>query len=76
MIEAVMWCVTVAAIVGTIANAKQKIWCFPIWITTNLAFTGYSVYKVAYPQAALFLVYAGLAIYGWVTWSRKAKERT
>ena len=68
MIERLMWIVSGASIVGTVANVHQKRWCFALWAFTNAAWTVYDVYKVAYPQAALQRVYFGLAIWGLRKW--------
>ena len=63
-----MWLVTVAAIIGTIANIKRLRWCFAVWIFTNASFAIYDVYKTAYPQAALQAIYLCLSIWGLCSW--------
>ena len=71
MIEPVMWGVTVASLVGTVANIYQRRWCFGVWAMTNLAWTAYDIHKTAYPQAALQAVYFGLAIWGLCKWRKQ-----
>ena len=73
-----MWLVTVAAIVGTIANVKRLRWCFAVWIFTNGSFALYDVYKTAYPQAALQAIYLCLSVWGLYTWgtAKPATEGT
>ncbi len=75
VLDIVMWLVVVAAIVGTIANAQQKIWCFPVWATTNAALAVHSYYKGAYPVAGLMVVYFFIALYGWYSWGKLDEER-
>ena len=70
MIDGLMWLVTVASIAGTVANIHQKRWCFAVWMVTNLLWVAYDVWKLAYPQAALQLVYAGLSAWGLLKWRR------
>ena len=73
MIEHLFWLVTVASLVGTVANIKHRRWCFYIWALTNAAWTVYDVHKTAYPQAALQAVYFGLAIWGIFAWRKHGK---
>ncbi len=68
MIDSLMWGVTVASLIGTVANIKKKRWCFGVWLGTNLAWMSYDFYIGSYAQAALFAVYAGLAVYGLYEW--------
>lgn len=70
MIEIMMWLVTAAALVGTVANIKQKRWCFAVWIATNGTWVWYDWRMGAYAQAALFLAYTGLSIWGWFAWKK------
>ncbi len=63
-----MWVVTVASLVGTVANIYKRRWGFAVWFVTNLAWTGYDAWLGAWPQAALMAVYAGLAVWGWAKW--------
>lgn len=63
-----MWLVTVASLVGVVANIKKKRWCFWIWLCTNTIWCVYDYMIGAYAQSALFGVYAGLAVYGLMEW--------
>lgn len=67
------WCVTGLAILGTYLNIKKKSVCFIIWTFTNGFWMVYDFSKGIYAQSFLFLVYFGLAIYGWIEWERKKK---
>ena len=71
MIDRWMWLATAASIVGTIANVKQKRWCFAVWAVTNIAWVAYDIYKTAYPQAALMAVYFCLSVWGLWEWKKK-----
>jgi len=73
-VEILIWCNTAFAILGTILNAKQIRFGFILWMLTNGAFVIYNIYIKSYPQAALFFVYFGLAIYGWRSWGKAKKE--
>lgn len=66
-----MWMVTIASIIGTVANIKKLQWCFILWFFTNSAWCIYDFMIGAYAQSALFFVYVCLAIWGIYEW-RKA----
>jgi len=73
MIEMLMWLVTLASIVGTVANIYQRRWCFAVWLATNSLWVAYDIYKDAYPQATLMGVYAFLAAWGYWKWKKEKK---
>jgi nicotinamide riboside transporter PnuC len=63
-----MWGVTIASIIGTVANIKKQSWCFVLWFFTNSAWMIYDYWKGAYAQSALFMVYVILAVWGIYEW--------
>jgi nicotinamide riboside transporter PnuC len=65
-----MWFVTVASLIGTIANIYKRRWCFIIWFFTNVSWTIYDIYIHAYAQATLMGIYAALAVHGWIKWGK------
>jgi hypothetical protein len=64
------WLITLASIVGTVANIYQKPWCFLVWLVTNITWCVYDLYVGEYSQAFLFGVYAVLACWGLWQWRR------
>ena len=70
MIDLWMWAVSVASLVGTVANVHRKRWCFHVWAVTNACWACYDLWKGAYAQAALMAAYFGLSIWGLFTWRR------
>jgi nicotinamide riboside transporter PnuC len=65
------WLITIASIVGTVANIYKRQWCFIIWLVTNSAWMIVDFCMGMYSQAALFAVYVGLAMWGLIQWRRK-----
>lgn len=65
------WAITIASIIGTIANIYQKWWCFLIWLGTNAAWSIVDFSIGQYAQGALFLVYFLLAAWGLIKWIKK-----
>ena len=62
--------ITIASIIGTIANIYKKRWCFIIWLFTNGFWCIYDISIGAYSQAILFAVYFMLAIHGSIKWRK------
>jgi len=65
------WLLTIASVIGTVANIKKKRWCFYVWFLTNLAWVVVNIMIGLYSAAALFAVYTGLAIWGIISWGKK-----
>jgi nicotinamide mononucleotide transporter len=65
------WLVTIASIIGTIANIYKKRWCFIVWLFTNSIWLMVDFYQGLYAQAFLFAVYVGLAVWGLIQWRRE-----
>ena len=65
--------ITIASLIGTLANIYKKRYCFIIWLFTNAFWCGYDLYKGLYSQAILFFVYFILAIVGVIKW-RKSED--
>lgn len=70
-----MWVNTCIAICGTYLNTIQKRFGFILWMITNVVFVGFNLYIKVYSQAALFGVYFGLALFGWINWGRQAEKK-
>jgi nicotinamide riboside transporter PnuC len=62
--------ITIASIIGTVANIYKKRWCFVIWLFTNGFWCIYDLTIGAYSQAILFAIYFGLAIHGLIKWRK------
>ena len=75
MIEAGMWIVTAASLVGVTANIYKRRWCFVVWMVTNAIWVVYDLHKDAVPQATLMAVYFVLAVWGYVRWTAGDREK-
>ena len=62
--------ITIASIIGTVANIYKKKWCFILWLFTNALWCAVDAYKGLYSQAILFAVYFVLAVWGLVKWRK------
>jgi nicotinamide riboside transporter PnuC len=66
------WLITIASIIGTVANIKKQRWCFYIWVATNALWAIVNLIIGLYSAAFLFTVYTGLAIWGIISWRRQS----
>ncbi len=66
--------ITIASIIGTVANIYRKRWCFAVWLCTNAFWFAYDAYHGLWSQALLFAVYFGLSVHGLVKWTKEAKK--
>ncbi len=70
-----MWAVAGASLIGVWLNIEKNKIGFLIWIGTNIAWAviDFSVGLTA--QGVLFVVYAGLAVRGYVVWRKGEKDK-
>jgi len=67
----VTWSLTGLSILGAVLNVRKKRICFAIYTAANLGWVIVDIYYHIYAQAALFIVFTGLSIWGWLEWGRK-----
>lgn len=66
----IAYTVTLASIVGTVANSFGKRWCFWVWMCTNAFWCVYNTVISQYAQTLLYAFNFVLAIVGLVKWKR------
>lgn len=64
------WTITIASIIGTVANIYKKSWCFVIWVFTNGIWCVIDYRTGLYAQAFLFGIYFLLAVWGLYQWGK------
>lgn len=64
------WIIALLALVGTYLNVKMKRSGFLLWMVTNFYLSMHNFYNDDYAQSFLFLVYFGLAIWGYFSWKK------
>ncbi len=67
----IAYAVTIATIIGTVANSFGKRWCFPIWMCTNGFWCVYNIGITQYAQALLYAFNFAMAIVGLFVWKRR-----
>ena len=64
------WTLVAIALVGTILNIRRNRYGFTFWFMSNVGLVWLNIGIGQWPQAALFAVYAGLSIWGFIAWRK------
>lgn len=67
----VTWTLAAISVVGAYLNAKQKRIGFIVWGLANVFWLFIDGYRGIYAQSALYAVFIGFNIYGWIRWGKK-----
>jgi len=63
---------TVGSVIGQILLGRKFIDNWPVWVIVNLASVGLFAYKGLWLTALLYVIFALLALAGWLRWTRAA----
>jgi nicotinamide riboside transporter PnuC len=66
-----LWLLTVLSILGVVLNINKRRVCFVVWGITNFSWAWIDFKSDLPEQAALFLVYFVLAVWGWFKWRKQ-----
>ena len=68
----------IAAFVSFIAillNARKNIWCWPIFLLSNVLWIYYSYMEGDIPSILLWSMFSGANVFGWYTWHKDSKNK-
>lgn len=60
--------------VCVVLAVRRNVWTYPIGLANNLVFIGLFAAHGLYATTGLQVVFAGLAIHGWLRWTRGAEQ--
>jgi hypothetical protein len=67
----VNWLLTILCLIGTWANATKRMWCFYVWIFTNMSYVIMDIgYYHNFARSILFIVQTGFCIWGIIEWKK------
>jgi len=73
MIGLLGWIATAISIIGILLNAKKNMWCWPVWLVSNVLWVTYFII-LANPQSiTLWVVFSLFNVYGWIQWRKDEK---
>jgi nicotinamide mononucleotide transporter len=62
------------SLVGILLNARKNIWCWPVWLVSNVLWIYYSVVEGDIPSIILWSMFSGANLWGWYIWSKENKK--
>jgi nicotinamide mononucleotide transporter len=62
---------TVGSAIGQILLGRKYIENWPVWVVVNVASIGLFAYKGLWLTAVLYVIFAALALGGWLRWARE-----
>lgn len=68
--EIFTWSLMAITVFGTFLNARQNVYGFLVWGLCNLCWLVVDLSRGIYAQAALYVVFIGFNIYGWLKWRK------
>jgi len=72
--EIYLWALVAVGLVGAVLNVKRQRAGFLFWMVSHLGFAiSYMTHQI-YPVAFFFLTSFFLAIVGWRSWNKEARE--
>ncbi|MEM4270911.1 MAG: nicotinamide mononucleotide transporter [Candidatus Pacearchaeota archaeon] len=76
IISIISFFVAILAIIGVILNIRKNKICFIIWFFTNFTWVIIDYLRGIYGQAALFVFYTALSVYGFIKWRKEERNDT
>ena len=62
------------SLAGQYWMANKRLQCWPLWLVLDVVYVGMFLSVGLYMTALLYLVFTGLAAYGWWQWSRPQQQ--
>lgn len=66
----IQWIALSLSIIGILLNALKIIWCWPIWVASNVCWLIYSYRNKDRSQLILWTVFLITNFYGWWMWMK------
>ena len=74
LLSIITWVLAILSLWGVILNIKKDKRCFYLWTVANIGWIFIDIKANLYAQAALFVVYTFLSIYGFYVWTKEEKK--
>lgn len=67
--------VTILTVIGSLANAMKKRWCFYVWTCTNLFWSIYNLIIREYGQSFIYFVNFGICVFALFRWKNERENK-
>jgi nicotinamide mononucleotide transporter len=64
----------VGSICAQLLMVWQKFEAWPLWLIVDIAYTYQYFQGELYLTSALYLIFSGIAIWGWIRWGKESKK--
>lgn len=64
------WIASTLSIIGIVLNAKKNIWCWPIWLLSNVLWVYHCMQVGDSAALVTWIVFGAFNIYGWYNWRK------
>ena len=68
------WVASILSIFGIYLNAKKNIWCWYVWLVSNVGWLIYYLDKKDLPAIVLWIAFACFNVYGLIMWKRSKNK--
>ena len=66
------WAAFALSVLGLWFNARKNIWCWPVWLLSNLLWIAHTLAVQEWAALATWCVFLAFNGYGWLAWRRPA----
>lgn len=74
-LDALTWLLTCVSVTAVVLNIKKKRVSFLVFLAANAGWITVNFLKGIPAQAALFVIYSGLSLWGFIEWGRNPPDR-
>lgn len=71
VITILTWVAAISSIGGNLGVIYKKLWGMQLWTIGSVLWIIYALQTKNHAQLAMFLIYTGLNIKGWIEWSKE-----
>jgi nicotinamide mononucleotide transporter len=69
------WAATATSIIGIGLNARKNIYCWPVWLLSNVLWISHAIILKDAPSIFLWAVFGISNIYGWFQWKKDKNKK-
>ena len=74
--ELLTWVLTCTSVTAVVLNIKKRRVSFLIFLAANAGWIAVNLLKGIPAQAALFVIYSGLSLWGFIEWGKNPPDRS
>lgn len=68
------WIASALSISGIALNANKNIWCWPVWLASNVVWLVHTAIVAEWAAFIMWIVFVFGNFYGWYQWYKDVEE--